>query len=390
MDLKSQECEIVYTNLELTNGITKILDNVNGKIKPSTMVALLGTSGAGKTSLMNCFAGRLPPNLILSGNILVNGKPRDSHLWPEMIGYVEQELFAYENQTVYETFAFVCKLKNVSLIKVDKVLDVLNLSPSKERFLDQLSGGEKKRVSIGIELIGNPSILFLDEPTSGLDSFNAINILETLSRLKGLGKCIIITIHQPSFKMLEYFDKIILMGKGCVIFDGTLNDCNEFFKENGYVCPGYTNPSDYFLETISINTTTNELKNESLQRLDYLRKAWKNKNKRYEVENTEDIKLKYRIINYISFLPLVRRNISALIRDTAYIKIEFIQKTVFFILIGLTFLQINFTQQGIQSRSGVIIFIILNAMFGTCGPIFNLFPIEKKIIIRERKSGFYD
>ncbi|RVD91126.1 ABCG-like transporter [Tubulinosema ratisbonensis] len=390
MDLRSQELELIYNNLTLENQNNKILDNVNGKIKPSSMTALLGTSGAGKTSLMNSLAGRIPPNLVLSGSVNVNGRPRNPNLWPEMIGYVEQELFAYDNQTVYETLSLVCKFKSASLSKVDRILDVLNLTPSKQRFMNELSGGERKRVSIGIELIGNPSILFLDEPTSGLDSFNAINILETLSKLKELGKSIVITIHQPSFKMLQYFDNVILMGKGAVIFDGKLQGCVDFFKENGYECPEYTNPTDYFLETISINTTSKELERDSLQRLAKLKEAWQNKKINYEITKNEEIRSKYKIINYTAFLPLLLRNFRALRRDTAYIKIEVIQKTVFFILIGCTFLQLDFTQQGVQSRAGVIIFIILNAMFGTCGPIFNLFAIEKKIITRERKSGFYD
>lgn len=392
LQLGSQDCEVVYHNLALRSKSRVIFENVSGKLGRRQMVALIGTSGAGKTSLLNSIAGRLPDGLFLSGEILVNGRRRDLGTWPYISGYVEQEFFAYETQTVTETFLFYIKMRTGGNARevVNELLDVLNLTMVCDTMLGSLSGGERKRVSIGVELIGNPSLLFLDEPTSGLDSFNAINILETLSRLVSFGKSILITIHQPSAKMLRYFDSMILMGQGSTIFSGKFEDCIAFFESEGYKCPEFTNPSDFFLDTISLNTTTEQLKNESRRNINKLREAFAARNLEYSVDVRDDLQARKGVINRYAFLPLYYRNIVSYLRNTGYIKIQILQKIAFTLIVGLTYLQLGFTQKDIVSRVGVIYFVLINSMFGIAGPIFNVFPMEKRIINRERKSGCYD
>eukprot|EP00866_Antonospora_locustae_P000023 jgi/Antlo1/23/1665 len=392
LQLRSQDCEVVYRNLTLRSKTRVIFENVSGKLGRRQMVALIGTSGAGKTSLLNSIAGRLDDDLSLNGEILVNGRRRDINTWPYISGYVEQEFFAYETQTVTETFLFYIKMRTGSNDSevVNELLDVLNLTMVRDTMLGSLSGGERKRVSIGVELIGNPSLLFLDEPTSGLDSFNALNILETLSKLVSFGKSILITIHQPSAKMLHYFDAMILMAQGFTIFSGKFEDCMAFFENEGYVCPELTNPSDFFLDTISLNTTTDKLKNESRRNINKLREAFAAKNIEYSVNLHDDLQVRKSTINQYAFMSLYYRNTASYLRNTSYIKIQILQKIAFTLIVGLTYLQLGFTQKDIVSRVGVIYFVLINSMFGIAGPIFNVFPMEKRIINRERKSGCYD
>lgn len=392
LQLRSQDCEVVYRNLTLRSKNRVIFESVSGKLGRRQMVALIGTSGAGKTSLLNSIAGRLPDGLSLNGEILVNGRRRDIDSWPYVSGYVEQEFFAYETQTVTETFLFYIKMRTGSSDHdvVNELLDVLNLTMVRDTMLGSLSGGERKRVSIGVELIGNPSLLFLDEPTSGLDSFNALNILETLSRLVSFGKSILITIHQPSAKMLRYFDAMILMAQGSTIFSGRFEDCIAFFEEEGFRCPEFTNPSDFFLDTISLNTTTEQLKNESRRNINKLREAFAARNVEYSVDVHDELQVRKGTINRYAFLPLYYRNTVGYLRNTNYIKIQILQKIAFILIVGLTYLQLGFAQKDIVSRVGVIYFVLINSMFGIAGPIFNVFPMEKRIINRERKSGCYD
>ena len=117
-----------------------------------------------------------------------------------------------------------------------------------------LSGGERKRTSIGYELITNPSLLFLDEPTSGLDSFSALSLLECLKDLAKDGHTIICTIHQPSSEIFDMFDKLILLAKGKCVYAGKSNASIEHFSNLGYPCPTYSNPSDHFMKILQTRT----------------------------------------------------------------------------------------------------------------------------------------
>ena len=113
-----------------------------------------------------------------------------------------------------------------------------------------LSGGERKRASIGYELITNPSLLFLDEPTSGLDSFTSLALIQNLKDLANEGHTVICTIHQPSSEIFRNFDKLNLLVKGRVAYLGPAADSIEFFAQLGYPCPMYTNPTDFFMELL--------------------------------------------------------------------------------------------------------------------------------------------
>lgn len=117
-----------------------------------------------------------------------------------------------------------------------------------------ISGGERKRTSIGVELITEPSILFLDEPTTGLDSFTATSVIEVLNALAASGRTVISTIHQPNSEMFEKFDQLMLLALGKVIYMNRTDKSIEYFSKLGYKCPLHSNPCDFFMEIMSIET----------------------------------------------------------------------------------------------------------------------------------------
>lgn len=118
--------------------------------------------------------------------------------------------------------------------------------------IKELSGGERKRTSIGVELITDPQVLFLDEPTSGLDSFTATKIVKLLVKQSRLGKTVIATIHQPNSTTFALFDKLILLMDGHLIYQGPAQDSVQYFGRIGYQIPTYANPADYFLKEFYI------------------------------------------------------------------------------------------------------------------------------------------
>lgn len=140
--------------------------------------------------------------------------------------------------------------------RVNEIIQQLGLEHCRKTYVGSplirgMSGGEKKRTSIAVELVTNPSIIFLDEPTSGLDSFNAAKIVRLLNAQAKLGKTIIATIHQPNSETFTSFDRLLLLMEGHTIYQGRATESVDYFTSIGYQCPRYANPADYFLKEFS-------------------------------------------------------------------------------------------------------------------------------------------
>lgn len=392
--MDGMKCEIIWKNLYLKTKTGKtILNNVSGKLRPGTFTAILGPSGSGKTTLLNCIAGRISNDLILSGSIKVNGENRNKNTWPKIISYVGQSFPADEKQTVYETLMFVAsiKLKDQSEIEdtVRKLLRLLGLEPARDTFLDRLSGGERVRVSLGIELMGNPPIVLLDEPVSGLDSFNAQNILSIGRSIADMGKTVLITIHQPSYKMVKYFDGIILMCSGSPVFDGKIDDCISFFDDCGFKLPENTNPTDFFLDVLAVDPSTDESIKRSYEKTDRIKKKWNDVKPDYESRTRDSITLPRSKRSIFVLMLLLKRVFLDYKRDRPYVLGRAFQRIFIGTIFSLTFLQTGVVGANIFSFRGILSLYSQNELFGVTSPIFNQFHSKKKVISRERKSGFY-
>lgn len=177
----------------------------------------------------------------VSGTILINRKTSC---------YIQQEDCHHTLLTVDEMMNMACRLKlkdhEVDYnTRIDEILDGLNLSHRKSATAETLSGGEKKRLSIALELVTNPQIMFLDEPTSGLDEVTASACIRLLRSLAHEDRTIICTIHQPSAAMFDLFDNMYLLAQGQCVYSGAPKVLIPFLLSTGYTCPKYNNPADY-------------------------------------------------------------------------------------------------------------------------------------------------
>lgn len=205
-------------------GKIKLLDNVSLSIRPNEFVGLLGPSGAGKSTFMDALNGMRPAS---GGSVLINNLDLYEHLdsIKQSIGYVPQDDIIHRELTVYRTLYYVAKLRlsrDVSRREVDQiideVMDVTGLSERRDVQINQLSGGQRKRVSIAVELITKPSVIFLDEPTSGLDPATEEKIMKLFRQIAESGRTVILTTH--AMENVKLFDKIVLLMSGKLAFYG--------------------------------------------------------------------------------------------------------------------------------------------------------------------------
>lgn len=390
----SDHCEVIWSNLELRNdGGKRILASASGSIRPNTITAIMGPSGSGKTSLLSSIAGGNMPGMALKGEIKINGVERDPKTWPRLVSYVRQQVHCYEWQTVYETLYFVAKIKCKSHPdisgRVEELVNLLGLTSSRDTFLVNLSGGERVRVSIGIELLGDPLVILLDEPLSGLDSFNALNILMLLRRIANLNKAILITIHQPSYKMVEFFDTIMLMCQGTCVFEGAVSDCIQFFEDCGFEVPPKVAPTDFFLDMLALDTRTEKLHEESQKRIQTIIKEWNFIRQPREPTVLTKIRTPREYSAGSRYMMLLSRSVQNYYRNFNYLKIKAFQKLFTAFIFGSTFFNTGVVGANIFAFRGILTFICQSELFGVSNPIMNLFIEEKKIISRERMSGLY-
>ncbi len=205
-------------------GTVKLLDDVDLAVQPNEFVGLLGPSGAGKSTLMDALNGMRPAT---NGLVLINSQDLYEHLdsLKQSIGYVPQDDIIHRELTVYRTLYYVGRLRlsrDVSGQEIDKiineVMDVTGLSERRDVPVAQLSGGQRKRVSIAVELITKPSIIFLDEPTSGLDPATEEKIMKLFRQIAESGRTVILTTH--AMENVKLFDKIVVLMRGKLVFYG--------------------------------------------------------------------------------------------------------------------------------------------------------------------------
>ncbi|XWS43310.1 hypothetical protein CRYUN_Cryun16bG0092000 [Craigia yunnanensis] len=220
-----------------------ILNGISGVVNPGEVLALMGPSGSGKTTLLNLLGGRLIQSTI-GGTITYNDQPYSKFL-KSRIGFVTQDDVLFPHLTVKETLTYAARLRLPKALtkqqKEKRALDViyeLGLERCQDTmiggsFVRGVSGGERKRVCIGNEIIINPSLLFLDEPTSGLDSTTALRTVQTLQDIAEAGKTVVTTIHQPSSRLFHKFDKLILLGKGSLLYFGKASEAMIYFSSIG-------------------------------------------------------------------------------------------------------------------------------------------------------------
>ena len=236
-----------------------ILNNVSGLFKAGTATAILGSSGSGKTTLLNYISSRMEDSVLKSnGELYVNGNLVPS-IKPikQNTGYVTQTDIVSAQLTPREQFTYTARLSGLPNVeqKVNEVIKILGLGGCADTRVGNdehrgISGGERKRTSIGIELITDPSLLFLDEPTTGLDSKSALDVASLLKKLAENGRTVITTIHCPSAEILSKFDNVLCLCHGEIVYFGAPLNIPTHFGRIGFVAPPLTNPADHLMTII--------------------------------------------------------------------------------------------------------------------------------------------
>lgn len=408
-------------NLSVTNKLKKstkkILNNISAKFNPGELNIIMGPSGSGKTSLLNLISGRLSGSLTVhyatEGSVyLDNYEIKDTHILRPACSYVIQEDdHLLSCLTVRETMSFAAtlRLSHTKLSKLERqfivddiilrmgLRDCANTLVGNE-LIKGISGGEKRRLSIAIQLITSPKILFLDEPTSGLDSFTAMSIIECLEKLTESGTTVIMTIHQP--RSLDPFGTILLLAKGGnVAFNGTESELITHFESMGYKIPELTNLSDFVIDSISYNTSNQEIEMESRARVEQIVNSWsidlliQGEITLLETENDIKMNLKSIIKAPANFLTgyrvMLMRQWLGLIRDLNIVIARTTQVTGLAVILSLFFARLKDNNAGIQNRLGLM--QQMTALYFT-GMLNNLsaYPRERDYFYEEFNDDVVD
>ncbi|KAG7638776.1 putative white-brown complex protein 30 [Arabidopsis thaliana] len=256
--------EVAFKDLTLTlKGKHKhILRSVTGKIMPGRVSAVMGPSGAGKTTFLSALAGKAT-GCTRTGLILINGRNDSINSYKKITGFVPQDDVVHGNLTVEENLRFSarCRLsaymsKADKVLIIERVIESLGLQHVRDSLVGTIekrgiSGGQRKRVNVGVEMVMEPSLLILDEPTTGLDSASSQLLLRALRReaLEGVNICMV--VHQPSYTMYKMFDDMIILAKGgLTVYHGSVKKIEEYFADIGITVPDRVNPPDHYIDIL--------------------------------------------------------------------------------------------------------------------------------------------
>uniref|UniRef100_A0A8C9WVI4 Broad substrate specificity ATP-binding cassette transporter ABCG2 n=1 Tax=Scleropages formosus TaxID=113540 RepID=A0A8C9WVI4_SCLFO len=394
----------------------EILVSLNGIMKPGVN-AILGATGSGKSSFLDVLAARKDPTG-LSGEVLIDGAPQPPN-FKCLSGYVVQDDVVMGTLTVRENFRFSAALRLPSSVsqkekekKVNELIKLLGLTKVADskvgtQLIRGISGGERKRTNIGMELIIDPSVLFLDEPTTGLDASTANSVLLLLKRMASHGRTIIMSIHQPRYSIYRLFDSLTLLVNGKQVYHGPAQSALEYFAEIGYVCEEHNNPADFFLDVINGDSTAAALTkaensdgNGSIE--DHLVEEYKRSSycqdthaelERIVKGKDYSVKPKFRTITYSTsfshqFKWVLKRTFRNLMLNPQT-SVAQIGVTLFLALIvGAIFFGVKDDRSGLQNRMGALFFITTNQCFGSLSAA-ELFITERKLFVHEYISGYY-
>ncbi|KAI8784889.1 ATP-binding cassette sub-family G member 5 [Biomphalaria glabrata] len=253
-----------------------VLNNLCMTFETGELTALVGTSGSGKTSLLDVISGRSTG--VTTGVISYNGQQCTREMMRQKSSYVLQADRLLPTLTVRETLTYMAYLKLPGHFKpsdIDKkvqsvIIDMGLIHVAESRIggtvIRGVSGGEKRRISIGVQLLKDPDILLLDEPTSGLDAFTAHHLVQSLADLAHKGKLVIMSIHQPRSDIFRLLDKIAILTMGQLAFLGRPDQMVPYFTTIGYPCPVNQNPCDVYIDVTSVDRRTKKQEQRSLAR----------------------------------------------------------------------------------------------------------------------------
>ncbi|XP_057766433.1 ABC transporter G family member 10-like [Salvia miltiorrhiza] len=383
---------IQANNLSCAHHQRFIIQNVSLEARPGEITAVAGPSGAGKTTLLEILAGAIPSGKV-SGEVLVNGNPMDSERFGRLSGYVTQDDALFPLLTVEETLTYSALLRlpagkrearqRVKLLMKDLGLDHISASRVGQ---GSISGGERRRLSIGVELIHDPTVLLIDEPTSGLDSASALHIVSLL-RSMAVTQCktIILTIHQPGFRILELIDRLLLLSGGRILHNGSLQSLEERLSFSGHRIPSHINVLEFAIE-VTNNIDLQEIGDRDHSISTDTRKKTKKKKKKSRRGSSS-----YANSRLEEVVILGERFSKNIFRTRELFATRVAQAVVVGSILGTVYMKVRDEDGGkaaLQTRLGFFAFTLSFLLSSTTEGL-PIFLQERRIFMRETVRGAY-
>lgn len=394
--------------------IRHVLKDVNCRAKPWEILAIVGPSGAGKSSLLEILAGKLTPQ---TSSIFINQKPVNKSRFKKLSGYVTQRDTLFPLLTVEETLRFSAKLR-LSLpepelgSRVKSLIQELGLAHvAGARVGDDrvrgISGGERRRVSIGVEVIHDPRVLILDEPTSGLDSTSALQIIDMVKTMaETRGRTIILSIHQPGFRIIKLFNSILLLANGSVLHHGTVEALGFNLRLMGLQPPLHVNIVEFALDSIEriqqenlpttlltspATTPQNRRGDEgkvkfTLQQLFFLSKVIDEE--QIVDMGTDTVPIGFANSRIRETLILTHRFSKNIFRTKELFACRTITMLIAGLVLGSIFYDLKDDLVGAQERVGLFAFV-LTFLLSTTVEALPVFLQEREILMKETSCGSY-
>ncbi|XP_076287104.1 ATP-binding cassette sub-family G member 4 isoform X2 [Lasioglossum baleicum] len=380
-------------------GKKKILENVNGCFRPGRLSAILGPSGAGKTTLLRIISTLKSANV--KGSITVNDREWNADTFRKQTCFLPQEFALLPLLTPRETLYIAARLKVQGIrdrrtynLIVEEIADNLNLSSCLDTMVENLSGGEKKRLSIGIEMVTRPSLLLLDEPTSGLDSTSSWQVISLLHRMARFGCTVACTIHQPSSRIISKFDDLLVLHEGRSFYCGSWDNVPSTLHSAQYVCPQFYNIAEFVLEVVTAERDGDLDNLYEINRNNYLKRRTSFRCPAINsdaadaprIENTAT-KLKSSMLQELTVLLM--RGMICNKRDNTLTKLRFIAHVVVALLLGAVFYDTGNDAGRVNSNIACVFFVLLFLYFSSSMPAVLVFPIEAMVFLREYLNNWY-
>ncbi|KAF5733787.1 putative ATP-binding cassette transporter [Tripterygium wilfordii] len=400
-----------------------LLNDVSGEARDGEILAVLGASGSGKSTLIDALANRIAKGS-LKGTVNLNGEVLESRMLKVISAYVMQDDLLFPMLTVEETLMFSAEFrlprtlsKSKKKARVQALIDQLGLRNAAKTIIGDeghrgVSGGERRRVSIGIDIIHDPILLFLDEPTSGLDSTSAFMVVKVLQRIAQSGSIVIMSVHQPSYRILGLLDRLIFLSRGQTVYSGPPTGLPSFFAEFGHPIPENENRTEFALDLIR------ELEGSpgGTKSLVEFNKSWQSKKHTTPEPDRHGLSLKEAISASISRGKLVsgatndasptsmvptfanpfwiemavlsKRSVKNSHRQPELFGIRLGAVMVTGFILATMFWRLDNSPKGVQERLGFFAFA-MSTTFYTCADALPVFLQERYIFMRETAYNAY-
>ncbi|KAI2792908.1 putative ABC transporter ATP-binding protein/permease [Penicillium oxalicum] len=387
----------------------RVLDGVSAKMPSGSLTAIIGSSGSGKTSLLNMMAGRMSlSRATVDGATTFNG---NTDIESVRSAYVMQEDVLIPTLTVRETLRYAADLRLPPTTQeerhaiVEQVILELGLKECADTRIGTTahkgcSGGEKRRTSIGVQLLANPSVLFCDEPTTGLDATSAFQIIRTLKALARNGRTVVVSIHAPRSEIWSLFDNMILLARGSALYSGPVSESLPHFEGCGHTLPPFVNPAEFLIDLAAIDNRTEDLEAASRVRVEKLRLAWRSRQESVEGGEGTGEKALSRLsrdgagsgaMKKVSFRRqfqvLTSRTFKTTIRDPMGVAGSLLEAIGMAVINGWIFLQLDESLAGIRSRQGSL--YTASSLNGYLILLYETYrlTIDIRLFDRERNEG---